>query len=104
MKNTLFVPMALAAGLMLSGLVQASDVQAGKAKYASCIACHGAQGAGTPMSPVPIAGRDSGEIAALLARYRAGETVGPQSALMFANVRGLSDEDIANLAAYIASM
>ena len=92
--------------LYLLGLaaVQAADPAAGKGKFATCIACHGPQGQGTPISPVPIAGRAAEEIAGLLQRYRAGETIGPQSPLMFPQVGGLSDQDILNLSAYINTL
>jgi cytochrome c5 len=81
----------------------AGDASAGQAKYASCAACHGAQGQGQGIFP-KLAGTPAERIAELLKKYRAGEQVGPQSALMAPNASGLSDEDIADLAAYVETL
>ncbi|HSP00718.1 MAG TPA: c-type cytochrome [Thioalkalivibrio sp.] len=86
-----------------SGNDAAGDASAGQAKFASCAACHGAQGEGQGIFP-KLAGTPADRIAELLKRYRAGEEVGPQSALMAPNASGLSDEDISDLAAYIDSL
>ncbi|MCA1771018.1 MAG: c-type cytochrome [Halomonas sp.] len=81
----------------------AGDASAGQAKFASCAACHGAQGQGQGIFP-KLAGTPADRIAELLKKYRAGEQVGPQSALMAPNASGLSDEDIADLAAYVETL
>lgn len=100
------VALGSAVALYLLGLAtaQAADLAAGKGKFATCIACHGPQGQGTPISPIPIAGRAAEEIAGLLERYRGGETIGPQSPLMFPHAGALSDQDISNVAAYINTL
>jgi cytochrome c len=98
--------MVAAAGLvMASGMasVHAGDVEAGKAKYVTCMACHGPAGQGQAIFPA-VAGKDAEELAAKLTAYRAGEQVGPNTALMAPHAQALSDEDIANLAAYMASL
>jgi len=81
----------------------AGDASAGQAKFASCAACHGAQGQGQGIFPKLI-GTPADRIVELLKKYRAGEQVGPQSALMAPNASGLSDGDIADLAAYIDTL
>ncbi|WP_018233016.1 c-type cytochrome [Thioalkalivibrio thiocyanodenitrificans] len=81
----------------------AGDPTAGQAKFATCIACHGAQGQGMGIFP-KLAGHTAEEIVDLLTRYRAGETVGPNTPLMAPQAVTLSDEDIANLAAYIETL
>ncbi|MDM7323359.1 MAG: c-type cytochrome [Gammaproteobacteria bacterium] len=81
----------------------AGDVAAGKAKYATCAACHGANGEGQGMFP-KVAGQSAADLAAKLKKYRAGETVGPNSAMMAPNAAALSDGDIADLSAYLASL
>ena len=73
----------------------------GKRLYPVCAACHGGKGEGG-IGPV-LAGQTSDEIASKLAAYKAGETIGAQSALMWGQAAGLSEEDIANLAAYIST-
>ncbi|MFN4262654.1 MAG: c-type cytochrome [Thioalkalivibrionaceae bacterium] len=90
------------AGQIASASVE-GDAAAGQAKYATCIACHGAQGQGMGIFPA-IAGRDASYISDKLKRYRAGEQVGANTALMYPNAMNLSDDDIANLSAYIGSM
>lgn len=74
----------------------------GESLYSTCIACHGAQGQGSPAFP-KIAGQTAEYTADKLARYRAGETVGDRTALMAPNAARLSDQDIADLAVYVAT-
>ena len=50
-----------------------------------------------------LAGHDAGYISTRLMQYRAGETVGPNSPLMKPVAATLSDQDIANLAAFIST-
>lgn len=94
---------AAAAGLMSFGMAaHAGDVAAGQASYSTCMGCHGAAGTGG-VGPA-VKGRDAGELAALLNRYRAGEQVGPMTGMMAGFAAGLSDADIANLTAYMSQM
>lgn len=78
------------------------DVDRGQSRFNTCVACHGAQGQGTPVFP-KLAGRDAEYIADKLVRYRAGETIGDQTALMAPNAANLSDQDVADLAVYVAT-
>ena len=94
--------LAILMGLtLLGGMAQAADVEAGKAKSAACAACHGGEG----ISPTPIwpnlAGQKEQYLAAQMTAFRDGARQNAQMAPMVAN---LSDEDIANLAAYYASL
>ncbi|WP_018158472.1 MULTISPECIES: c-type cytochrome [unclassified Thioalkalivibrio] len=82
--------------------LEEGDAERGQSRYNTCVACHGAQGQGTPVFP-KLAGRDAEYIADKLVRYRAGETVGDQTALMAPNAANLSDQDIADLAVYVAT-
>lgn len=83
--------------------VQAGDVAAGEARYAqTCVTCHGNAGKGMASFP-SIVGRNADYIAGRLIQYRARETVGPNSAIMMSWAEPLSDEEIANLAAYIST-
>ena len=74
----------------------------GKAKYAGCMACHGADGSGG-VGPA-LKGRDAGYIIDRLNAYKAKETVGPSSSLMWGQAAGLSDTDISDLAEYISTL
>lgn len=83
--------------------VQAEDIDLGESLYASaCAQCHGRAGRGAGSFP-SVAGQEADYIAERLMQYRAGETVGPNTALMRGPASGLSDEDIAGLAAYIST-
>lgn len=80
----------------------AGDVAAGKAKYATCMGCHGAQlqgGVGPKLS-----GQAAGDVELKLKSYRGKKVLGAQSAMMWGIAAGLSDADIANLSAYIATV
>ncbi len=78
------------------------DATAGEARYAeNCVNCHGKEGKGMASFPA-IRGQEAAYVAHRLVQYRAREKVGPNSALMFSLAEELTDEQIANLAAYIA--
>jgi cytochrome c len=92
---------ALAVGAM--GVAHAGDIEVGKDRYTMCASCHLPSGAGQAIFP-PVAGKDVGYLVDVMTRYRAGEQVGPNTMMMAPHVRMLSDEDIANLAAYMATL
>ncbi|HEI8868359.1 TPA: cytochrome c [Serratia odorifera] len=82
----------------------AGDAAAGKDKSASCLACHGATGkVSVPMYP-NLAGQNAMYLEHALQAYKSGGRSGGQAEVMRAYVSGLSDEDIADLAAYYASL
>jgi cytochrome c553 len=78
----------------------AQDADAGKRIAVACQACHGMDG----LSKLPDAPHLSGQPEAYLVRalraYRSGER---KSEVMSVAAKGLSDDDIRNLAAYYAS-
>ncbi len=81
----------------------AADLNAGQELYSAEFAqCHGRTGRGTAVFP-RIAGKTEDFVTERLKQYRAGETVGPNSALMTAAVNELTDADIENLAAFITT-
>ena len=79
----------------------ASPEELGKTAYNGCIACHGANGEGG-VGP-QLAGVAADTITSALKQYRNGETRGAQSSLMWSQSKELSDADIDNLSAYIAT-
>ena len=78
----------------------AGDAAAGKAKSASCAGCHGANGEGKGSYP-PLAGKSESALAQAMQDYKSGKR---NNAVMKGFVSKLSDDDIANLAAYYASL
>ncbi|WP_265556456.1 c-type cytochrome [Serratia grimesii] len=91
-------------GLCSLPAMAAGDVAAGKDKSASCMACHGAEGkVSVPMYP-NLAGQNAMYLEHALQAYKKGERNGGQAEVMKAYVSALSDDDIADLAAYYASL
>ena len=87
--------------LSFSGLAISGDPAAGEARYMeSCINCHGPAGKGVASYP-KISGNDVSYTTSKLETYRDGIKVGPNSALMIMMAQPLTDEEIANLAAYL---
>lgn len=79
----------------------AGDAAAGKAKAATCAGCHGAAGiSANPMWP-NLAGQKEAYLAKQMKAFRDGIRKDPVMAPM---AKPLSDADIANLAAYFASL
>ena len=77
------------------------DADAGKVRYGqSCINCHGPAGKGAASYP-KISGKEVSYVTAMLETYRDGIEVGPNSSLMIMMAQPLTDEEIANLAAYL---
>ncbi|WP_394173780.1 c-type cytochrome [Thalassotalea litorea] len=93
--------LALAASVVFAAPAMAADIEAGKAKSAVCAACHGAKGiSAVPMYP-NLAGQKEAYIAKQLKDFKAGTRKDPVMAPM---AMPLTDEDIANLSAYYASL
>ena len=91
---------------MLLGLTNisfAADIAAGKAASTICATCHGATG--TALVPIypNLKGQNEAYLLSSLKAYKLGERKGGMSAVMAPQAAVLSDEDMANLAAYYAS-
>jgi cytochrome c553 len=103
----LLVLAAFAASATTSTAVTAADVvgnpKAAPAKIEACIGCHGIPGykAGFPeVFPVPMIGGQSAKyIESALKAYRKGERKNPT---MMGIAASMSDQDIADVAAYYA--
>ncbi len=88
--------------LVCAPLAQAADVEAGKAKVATvCAACHGANGVSVSDTIPNLAAQRATYIEAQLKALKQGTRKNP---LMNAIAGQLSDEDIANVAAYFSSL
>jgi cytochrome c553 len=99
MKYLLLLAMTAWLGFV-SAAQAAGDVAAGKAKAAGCVACHGANGQGVPPNPT-LAGKSEAQLLQDMEDYKSGKRA---NAVMKALVQSLSDQDMANLAAYYASL
>ena len=79
----------------------AGNIQAGEERYKkTCINCHGAAGKGVASYP-KVSGKDISYTTSKLETYRDGIKIGPNSSLMIIMPKPLTDEEIANLAAYL---
>ncbi|MEM8687423.1 MAG: c-type cytochrome [Pseudomonadota bacterium] len=77
------------------------DIAAGETRYnETCVACHGPAGKGVASYP-KVSGQEISYTVAKLEAYRKGEKQGPNSSLMIMMAKPLTDEEIANLAAYL---
>ena len=100
MMRTWLIVAAAVLALGMAGPAQAGDAAAGKAKAKSCAGCHGAKGEGVKKNP-PLAGKDEAAIVASMNDYKSGAK---KHSMMNMLSKKLSDADIANLAAYYASL
>ena len=99
MKN-----LCIALLLLLPINVNAGDAAAGKSKAATCVACHGADGIGIAETYPNLAGQKEGYIVSSIKAYKDGQRTGGLAVLMPPMVAALSDEDIADIAAYYSSL
>jgi len=77
------------------------DKVAGEARYKkTCINCHGPAGKGVASYP-KISGQDISYTKKKLETYRDGIKIGPNSSLMIMMAKPLTDDEIANLSAYL---
>lgn len=96
--RTHLIPIALALALPCPAL---ADAAAGKAKAAICTTCHGPDGISRLPNAPHIAGQPEVYLSEQLKAYRAGTRNDP---MMTVIAKPLSDEDIADLAAWFASI
>lgn len=93
---------ACACALLAAGTAQAGgDVAAGKAKAEDCADCHGDDGKGDDKVPA-LAGLSADKFTKAMQEYQNGTRT--KSPKMTKAAKGLSAEDIANLAAYYATL
>ncbi|MBI3041221.1 MAG: cytochrome c [Betaproteobacteria bacterium] len=108
MKNPHLVPAALTCVLLAAAsstlAAEAGDAAAGKGKNAMCVGCHGIPGYRTVFPDVyhvpKLGGQHAAYIVKALQEYKSGNRSHPS---MRAIAAGLSDKDMADLAAYYAS-
>ncbi len=102
-QKYLVVAAILCAGLSV-GAQAAGDAEKGKAKAAVCAACHGANGKAMIPTYPNLAGQNEAYLVESLKAYRGKTRTGGQAVIMQGQAAALSDEDIANLAAYFSKL
>lgn len=102
MKTPTFLIYVTLGSLLVAAAAHAADPAAGKAKYeATCAACHGANGISiAPIYP-NVAGQKEPYLVAQLKAFRDGQRQNP---IMQPMAKGLSNTDIANIAAYVSTL
>ncbi|WP_235584642.1 c-type cytochrome [Thiomicrospira sp. WB1] len=77
------------------------DVASGGQLYSTCVGCHGANGEGG-VGP-KLAGQAKADLVSKMKQYKAGEEVGPMSAMMIPQAQQLSQAEIEAVAQYITT-
>jgi cytochrome c553 len=83
------------------GPARAADAAAGRTKAKSCQTCHGIDGIGKMPTVPNIGGESEIYLMKQLKAFRAGERQDPQMSII---AKPLTDEEIADLAAWYASI
>nr|WP_088922152.1 cytochrome c [Granulosicoccus antarcticus] len=91
----------LIAGVFAGAAQAAGDAAAGAEKATTCAACHGANGISEIVTYPILAGQYSSYLVHALQSYRDGTR---ENAIMAGFAGALSDQDIADLAAYFSSL
>jgi cytochrome c553 len=97
MKRIFAVVLALAVG----GAAYAADVATGRAKAVQCQACHGMDGVAKIPEAPNLAGQNEDYLVKALKDFKSGAR---QNDMMSVVAKTLSDDDIANLAAFYHSL
>ncbi|MCG3883628.1 cytochrome c4 [Photobacterium leiognathi] len=92
-----------------SAMAEEGNIEAGKAKAATCAACHGTDGNAAAMPQYPkLAGQHPGYIEKQLKEFKlamsTGGKQGRNDPVMGGMVAALTDQDMADLAAYFSSL
>ena len=98
--NKWLVSFAIALSMSTAGVQAAGDEAAGKTKSATCMACHGADGnSANPVWP-KLAGQHGNYLLGQLQDFKTGAR---KNEMMSPMAAPLSDQDMADLAAYFSS-
>jgi len=102
MKTRLIFALILMCSLAAGSLQAGGDVARGQELSVDCVDCHGDDGMGDDEFPA-LAGLDEAEHVAALKAYASGERV-DESEMMGDIASELSEQDMADLAAYYATL
>lgn len=92
--------LSVSAAFAATSSLAAGDAAAGKTKAAACAACHGADGNSANPEWPKLAGQHPSYLAKQLTNFKAGER---NNAMMAPMAAGLSEQDMADIAAFYAS-
>lgn len=101
MKSIFYLALSMFIIFISASAQAAGDAAAGKSKAGLCAACHGAEGISSTDIWPNLKGQKYGYLVKQIKAFRDGSRKDPSMQPMVAN---LSDEDVANLAAYYSSM
>jgi cytochrome c553 len=102
MRFHLLIPAGfVVASLGVAGSAQAADAAAGKTKAQMCAVCHGLDGIGKNPDVPNLAAESPIYVSNQLKAFKSGERQHEQMTII---AQGLSDEDIADLAAWYSSL
>jgi len=101
MKKIIMLTITAAALSLSMNVMAGGDAAAGKAKSANCTGCHGMNGRSTNPANPNLAGQKEAYLVKATKAYRDGQRKDP---MMSSMVGGLSDADIADLAAFYSSV
>ncbi len=99
MQSTRLILLALLFAALPLTAVAAGDPAAGKQKAASCASCHGADGNSVNPAWPRLAGQHANYLVKQLSEYKSGER---QNSIMAGMAAGLSEDDMADIAAFYA--
>ncbi len=100
MKNWVVLTIGLVSTFLYNACYAVGDAEAGKAKSASCAACHGADGNSVNPEWPKLAGQHESYLVKQLTYFKDGERVNETMKGMASN---LSEQDREDLAAYFSS-
>ena len=80
----------------------AAEVAVGAQHYNQCAACHGVAGEGG-VGPA-LAGQTSAQIVESLTKYKNGETIGAQSAMMWGQASWMTAQDMKDIGDYVETL
>jgi cytochrome c553 len=86
---------------LLPWVANGADPKVGRAKSAACVVCHGQTGISVAPDAPNLAGQPAIYLEAQLRNYRSGKR---QHEVMTVIAKPLSDDDIANVAAWYSSI
>ncbi|MCW8331351.1 cytochrome c [Photobacterium sp. SDRW27] len=102
MKKVLAI--AVLATVMSAPSMAGGDAAAGKAKAAVCAACHGVDGVAMIPGYPSLKGQNEQYLVGALKAYKNKQRTGGMAMVMQPQASMLSDEDIANVAAYFSQL